>query len=426
VSGSLGLRPPAPRGDLFPLPWVRFLGYNPAMRPLPAILLLALAARAAPSPGAEAPPSPQGGEGRDERSESGVRGQPWPLWDEQEPIEQYARRANLPPTKALDFGNGVKLELVLIPAGKFIMGTPDPTPVDEEPFVTSIWIGQFALGAGLGVLLVLLGTVVIRAVRQRRRPQYSLARFLAMIVAAGVGVLGGTHWWKAARALSGAKAEYAAALVRYSGADDWEKPAHEVTLTKPYYLGKFEMTQEQYQQVMGTNPSHFHGRDLPVVQVSWDEAEEFCKKASEKTRQTVRLPTGAEWEYACRAGTKTAYNTGDAETDLDRAGWYCENSRHTIHPVGQKTPNAWGLYDMHGNVWEWCLDAYAGHCAEPAVDPQFPFPGQRRDRVMRGGACNVFPEFCRSASRYRDNPERRFYAGGFRVVVAVAPQTEKE
>ena len=138
----------------------------------------------------------------------------YPLWDGQESVEQYARRAKLAPTQTLDLGKGVKLDLVLIPAGKFVMGTPEPVTVDEDAFRKKILLGQAVLAVGAGVLLVLLGTVVIRAIRQRRRPQYSLARFAAMILAASVGVLGGMHWWHSARGLAEAEAEYQAASAR--------------------------------------------------------------------------------------------------------------------------------------------------------------------------------------------------------------------
>ena len=379
-----------------------------------SFLLAAVAVGAAPSPGAEAPPSPHGGEGRDERSESGVRGPNWPLWDGQESIEQYARRASLEPTKTLDLGNGVKLELVLIPAGKFTMGTPEPTPVDEEGYRRKIVTGQAVVAAGVGVLLVLLGTVVIRAVRQRRRPQYSLARFVAMILAAGVGVLGGTHWWKSAGDLAQAQSEYQAASARFKDSYDWEKPAHEVTLSTPYYIGKCEVTQERYEQVMGNNPSQFKGRDLPVEQVSWDDAQGFCKKASERTGLVVRLPTEAEWERACRAGTKTTYYTGDSDADLDRAAWYGKNSGNTTHPAGQKAPNAWGVHDMYGNVWEWCADWFETYKAEAAEDPQGPAQGAAR--VLRGGSWDNIPRHCRSANRGGYYPDDRNYYFGFRVV----------
>ncbi|MCY3023293.1 MAG: formylglycine-generating enzyme family protein [Planctomycetota bacterium] len=342
------------------------------------------------------------------------------LWDGHESIERYAQRANLPPAKTLDLGNGVNLDLVFIPAGKFVMGTPEPKPVDEDGFRKKIVVGTAVFAVGIGVLLVLIGTVIIRAIRQRHRPQYSLARFIVMTVAAGVGVMGGMHWWFSTRALAQAQAEYTAADFRYGNANDTEKPAHEVTLTTPFYLGKYEVTQEQYVQVMGTNPSRFKGANLPVESVSWDEAQEFCKKASEKTGQSVRLPTEAEWEFACRGGTTTTYYSGDAEADLARAAWSGANSGSKTHPVGQKTPNAWGLYDMHGNVWERCIDyVQEQYIPQPAVDPQGPPQGQ--DRVARGGSWSGNPVSCRSTSRGRCLPNLRRDYLGFRVVVVLAP-----
>jgi formylglycine-generating enzyme required for sulfatase activity len=332
-----------------------------------------------------------------------VRGRAWPLWDGQETVEQYARRAKLEPTQTLDLGNGVKLELVLIPAGKFVMGTPEPTPVDEEPFVTRIWVGQFALAVGVSLLLVLLGTVVIRAVRQRRRPQYSLTRFVAMIVVAGVGVLGGTHWRESVRLLAEAKNEYELALARFEDADEWEKPAREVTLTQPFYLGRFEVTEEQYQQVFPRNPSEPQGLGLPV-NASWNTAQRFCAKLGEKPGLAARLPSEAEWEHACRAGTKTAYYTGDSEADLDRAGWHLGNDDDAMHPVGLKAPNAWGLYDMHGNVFEWCADWYEIY-------------GGRR--VLRGGSWCNDAAACRSASHGFGEPHIADCYIGFRVLVEV-------
>jgi formylglycine-generating enzyme required for sulfatase activity len=204
-------------------------------------------------------------------------------------------------------------------------------------------------------------------------------------------------------------------MARFKSSSDCEKPAHDVTLSAPYYLGKFEITQEQYQQIMGNNPSHFRRRDLPVEQVSWENAQEFCKKVSEKTGSVVRLPTEAEWERACRAGTKTTYYTGDAETDLDRAGWHNRNSKFATHPVGQKTPNAWGVHDMHGNVWEWCGDWYGEYVKGAQRDPTG--AGEGNSRVLRGGSWGIYPWFCRSANRVWITPDARHDDSGFRVVV---------
>jgi len=346
----------------------------------------------------------------------------FPLWDGRESIEQYAKRVNVPPTKTLHLGNGVKLELVLIPAGRFVMGTPEPKPVDEDGFHKKIVVGQAVFAVGVGVLLVLVTTVIIRAIRKRRRPQYSLARFMKMTVVAGVGVMGGMHWWFSTKALTQAQAEYKAALARYQSSYRWEKPAHDVTLSTPFCMAKFLVTQEQYQQVMGANPSQFKGANLPVETVSWSDAMEFCKEVSEKTGQTVQLPTEAQWEFACRAGTTTTYYTGDTEADLGRAAWYGANSKGKTHPVGQKESNAFGPHDMHGNVWEWCQD-YLQEQYKPGavVDPQGPTEGQ--GRVLRGGSWGGSAGDCRSANRYGDGPGYRDDNIGFRVVVVVAPRT---
>ena len=196
-----------------------------------------------------------------------------------------------------------------------------------------------------------------------------------------------------------------------------EEPQHEVTISKPFYMGVTEVTQAQYEAVMGTNPSNFKGATNPVETVSWNDAAEFCKKLSEKTGKTLRLPTEAEWEYACRAGTKTAFSFGDADTGLGDYAWFNGNNGNTPRPVGQKKPNPWGLYDMHGNVWEWCADWYGDYPKGAATDPQGPASGTYR--VLRGGAWFISPDFCRSAYRFINYPDIRSSIG-FRVVVSVS------
>ena len=179
--------------------------------------------------------------------------------------------------------------------------------------------------------------------------------------------------------------------------------AHDVTLTKPFKMGVHEVTQAQYEQVMGVNPSKFKGADNPVENVSWDDAVEFCRRLSELPAEKAagnvyRLPTEAEWEYACRAGTTTKYSFGDDESEFGDYAWYCDNSDEQTHPVGSKKPNAWGLYDMHGNVLEWCQDWYGDYPSGSVTDPTGPAVGSHR--VIRGGSWDRTAGYCRSAHRY--------------------------
>ncbi|MDB4532797.1 SUMF1/EgtB/PvdO family nonheme iron enzyme [bacterium] len=208
------------------------------------------------------------------------------------------------------------------------------------------------------------------------------------------------------------------------GSDDGrdnEKPRHQVTLTKPFMLGTYEVTQDQYQRVIGTNPSKFKGVNNPVEMVSWTDAVEFCRRLSalpaEKAAGRVyRLPTEAQWEYACRAGTTTKYSFGDDESDLGDYAWYNANSRSTTHPVGGKLPNALGLHDMHGNVFEWCQDWYGAYPDRAVTDPTGTRTGSAR--VSRGGSWYYTAGNCRSAHRFRFIPSYRNLDYGFRVCLS--------
>jgi formylglycine-generating enzyme required for sulfatase activity len=230
----------------------------------------------------------------------------------------------------VDLGNGVKLEMVLIPAGEFLMGSPD----------SDTWA----------------------------RPS--------------------------------------------------EKPQHRKRIADPFHLGKYLVTQEQWESVMDNNPSRFKGPKNPVETVSWDDCQKFLEKLNAKIGKQggkFELPTEAQWEYACRAGSTTRYCFGDEESGLDEFGWYAANADGKTHAVGQKKPNAWGLYDMHGNVSEWCQDwydsgAYAGSLKE---DPKGPATGLYR--VYRGGSCRYPAVDCRSAWRSSYEPGDRQGSLGFRI-----------
>ena len=265
----------------------------------------------------------------------------WIFWPRQRHWEEIT----------LDLGNGVTMRLVLIPAGKFMMGSPDSEP----------------------------------------------------------------------------------------GREDNEGPQHEVTISKPFYMGVFEVTQEQYQQLMGANPSSYKDPTRPVERVSWHDAMAFCKKLSERTGKRVTLPTEAQWEYACRAGTTTAFYTGDelkpsqANADFSSSaspgtwekavawvrkllGTRTKAATMDTMPVGSYPPNAFGLYDMHGNVSEWSADWYDkppasaknGYPAGPSADSWY---------FLRGGDWYSDPSKCRSASCIWIDPDARSTYGGFRVAV---------
>ena len=191
---------------------------------------------------------------------------------------------------------------------------------------------------------------------------------------------------------------------------------HHVTLTRPFYMGKYELTQAQYERIVGGNPSRTLGGNLPVHNVSWQDADTFCRKMSQQVGRTVQLPTEAQWEYACRAGTTTAYYSGDTLADLAKVGWYGENSGGRLHPVGELPPNGFGLHDMHGNVREFVRDFFDGRPLDDAIDPTGPAEGDANNHVVRGGAYTAQPlaRNCRSAIR---RPTEVLTITGFRVMV---------
>jgi formylglycine-generating enzyme required for sulfatase activity len=214
-----------------------------------------------------------------------------------------------------------------------------------------------------------------------------------------------------------------------------EEVQHRVKIAKPFYMGVHEVTQEEYQAVMGVNPSWavdnekgnraVAGLDTkrhPVEQVSWDDAIEFCKRLSSRDEVEYRLPTESEWEYACRAGSGTAYYFGEDGAALGEYACYRVNSEMRTHAVGEKRPNAWGLFDMHGNVWEWCFDRYqedwyAQRKARSGDAPEIADngPATGRSRLLRGGSWDFSADSCRSAVRRQRPPDRRIGSYGFRV-----------
>jgi formylglycine-generating enzyme required for sulfatase activity len=196
-----------------------------------------------------------------------------------------------------------------------------------------------------------------------------------------------------------------------------EAPPHQVTISQPFYLGRYEVTQAQWMAVMGNDPSRFKGRrNHPVENVSWNDVQTFIARLNRKEgTNKYRLPTEAEWEYAARAGTLTQYSFGDDADSLEQYAWYEDISGNKTHPVGQKEANPWGLYDMHGNVWEWVQDWYGEdvYAKSAASDPSGLAGGSIR--VVRGGSWNGDARYLRSAARHGDSPEKRHGYIGFRL-----------
>lgn len=193
-----------------------------------------------------------------------------------------------------------------------------------------------------------------------------------------------------------------------------EKPAHRVTLSS-YYIGKYEVTQAEWRAVMGSNPSNFKGDNLPVENVSWNDCQEFIRKLNSLTGKNFRLPTEAEWEFAARGGNNSRGYKYSGSNDIGSVAWYYSNSGSNTHPVGQKSPNELGLYDMSGNVWEWCQDWLGGYPSSVQTNPTGPISGFLR--VRRGGGWGSFAGSCRVSLRYCSTPDDRYYDLGLRLVL---------
>ncbi|MEW6745334.1 MAG: formylglycine-generating enzyme family protein [Planctomycetota bacterium] len=221
---------------------------------------------------------------------------------------------------------------------------------------------------------------------------------------------------KLARGAAATKLARGAAATKLAYPDE---TLHEVTLSRGFWLGRYEVTQAQWEAVMGANPSYYPGSQRPVETIGWGDVEDYLLiRNASSSGGTYRLPTEAEWEYACRAGTTTRYYWGDDAdlTAIEDYAWFTDNSNEETHPVGEKLPNAWGLYDMTGNVDEWCQDWYGEYPDGPVTDPQGPDSGDMR--VIRGGDWGIGARGCRSACRFTNGPtpDQAFEALGFRLL----------
>lgn len=202
-----------------------------------------------------------------------------------------------------------------------------------------------------------------------------------------------------------------------------EQPAHKVTFNYKFAIAKYEVTQELYEAVIGNNPAKYKGPRNSVEMLDWEEAMTFCRKVTDELRkrklikdgEQIRLPSEAEWEYACRAGTTTRFSFGDKIEDLGQYCWFTGNAKGNDPPVGVKKPNPWGLYDIHGYIWEWCLDAWHPDYKDAPTDGK-PRQADAKERVLRGGAWTSTAEQCRSAYRFHRPANTRGPDIGLRCV----------
>ena len=198
-----------------------------------------------------------------------------------------------------------------------------------------------------------------------------------------------------------------------------EGPVRTVTITRGYYFATTEVTQALFRAVMGKNPSQYEGADLPAERVTWTEANEFARRLSASTGRKFRLPTEAEWEFACLGGSEGPYGFGSDAAKLGAHAWFEGNSRTVTHPVGSKTANAWGIHDMHGNVWEWCSDWFSDQPDSSAsADPTGPATGT--NKVLRGSSYGGAVGSCRCSNRLSFDPNERFVASGVRLVMELS------
>lgn len=346
----------------------------------------------------------------------------YPLWDKKEDIDSYAKRSGLPPEIAFDLGDGVRLEMVLIPAGKAELGTPEP----DRP--AAVWRGSLAFLCGVvAFALTILGSV-LHARRNNTRLQFSLRWLLLMASAASMALIGALHW----RELAQRHEVYANQLKLWHAAS-----ARTEEFETPFYLAKYETTNAQYAQAASrfpfppaNNPAPQQPApdrsqpDSPVVWVQMEHCYIFAEALERILQESEKIPEGFEvsfptqgvWEYACRAGRSTIYSGGDRTEDLDAIAWWSGNSGGELHPVGRKAPNAFGLYDMHGNAAETCRSSVTG-TRSGQIDPL--------EVAVRGGSFESDAFNCAVSVESGIPTYRNSASIGFRVVLD-GPRTKEQ
>jgi len=328
------------------------------------------------------------------------------LWNGEESVRDYAARLGIPAEFVLE-STGLRIEMVLIPAGRFHMGILKPVPL---PIYMPT--GLIVSAICLIIIIAVSGRVFWIAKIRNGKPQFSLRSYILIIFALSV-LMGGIIYDYLARK---ANAQFYAAALRYDDSLEEERVAHEVTISAPFYLSRCEITEGDFL----LDKNQYTGSRQPATNISWYDASAYCERLSGILKLDVRLPTEA-WEFACRAGTTTEYHCGDQFAALDLCGWYEKNSGYKVQLVGKKKMNQFGLYDMHGNVSEWCADWFQEYSSDSVVDPKGPKSGS--EKIIRGGSVASPSIGCKSYSRNMGAPFVFSEFFGFRIAVSV-PATQ--
>jgi len=313
------------------------------------------------------------------------------------------------PTEKITLSNGAHIDCVRVQPGHYVMGVQQPIMPDENYYSNKIRM-ETIVAISIFIFLVFIFAIWIKKSVRTKSYTFSIAGLFFVLLLASLSIKSIISINSLSNELHSHQEAFSKDMQKYENADASERPGHMVIISKSFLIAKYETTSEQYASVFGLEfDKNESGK--PVSEISWDEANSFCSELSRQIGRSVSLPTEAQWEYACRGASADQSNFAP----LDLHVWYVDNSLGEKQRVGMKTPNKIGLYDMLGNVWEWCIDDYSSYDADIAKDPIVVTGGNLK--VIRGGSFMAPAEKCSSPTRVRVQKGERRSTIGFRIVV---------